>query len=1002
MKGKGYFDFLEDWTLQNKVLFWAIVVLILVLIPWIFYMKYQGLELFFPITPAYSVQNVEQVYTLFDFLGVQIPMTVSNFMLLSYYQAADWVLPVSRLVVGHELLWFSASIIMACITYFKLWPYNVSMLIVTLIMVYLRFDVLQAGSITGVPLIGCIIVSYAVLSFYFFGFAYTRPLWQRVAAFLTLSTIWNLFFELSGGYQNPLAVAALHGLPLGMFMILFFILLNGFDLPATVFRFISASRPKASGAVLRDFSIVMVFYLGNLLLYYFHKAGLVTWDIVYLDPHFVLVVSGLVGLWNWRSRFQRFAWITESSHSLTILYLGLLLGALVGMYQLFTLGSDPLMEVLEDYLAGGLFGMGLAFWMYTLVNFFGLQVQGTLERVMYQPRFMPLIAIPSIGMTVVVILLFYAAKAQVYQTKAGLYNAQGIAWLSEGNRELGEGFINEGLRQAHRNHQGNYLLGVLALKDGKTEEAAMYFRTALQKNPSPQAYLALAQTLGQTAQVAYAVEEFKSFHKQEFSQDERLVITYAQLLEAAGRTDSAIFYNQRAGSQNELAEANALFFAYKKGDVGQVKKLIGEEKYSSSVYRANQIAIKNWLRVPIKEMALLEWQDVDTAMATDRMVLYYNAGIAGALNKDTSLSQTLAKATYTASNEPFRPFLLFARGLMLYEGGNAYQGYRLIGTAEDLKGGAGDPYTLFFGQLLLKDGAALKADEVLKDYSNVLQSESFLLRAMAQVQAGKAQSSSELWRELAASRTDTSLRIANDMLQVASAPIVPMQGQEYSDFFGRAMITTRGEGMNRQFLTAWLEIIKSPSQRMKAAADAVNILRRQGNYDEALALFSEEIKRPSPAFARADLAVAGMRIYASAGLFEELKALINQKEKLGVTQRQLLCFDAMMAKDTTMAKSLWEKATLASPLDSYTLLKAGSFYNTLNNKQKAYDILLAGLDDNVYSIELNEAYIQQCLTMNLDRFAQDALVRLKEISPVRYTQFVTQMGENLPSYLLPS
>ncbi len=82
------------------------------------------------------------------------------------------------------------------------------------------------------------------------------------------------------------------------------------------------------------------------------------------------------------------------------------------------------------------------------------------------------------------------------------------------------------------------------------------------------------------------------------------------------------------------------------------------------------------------------------------------------------------------------------------------------------------------------------------------------------------------------------------------------------------------------------------------------------------------------------------------------------------------------------ADSLYNSLGYRDPFFEPAVLEAVNYFN--NNKgddQTAYDLLLNAANINVYSIEIQKAYILQCLRIGMNQYADEAMNSLKLFTP---------------------
>jgi cellulose synthase operon protein C len=688
------FSFLRDYTPANRRLFYVLgVVAALLLIPYV-WAQYFAPSYVYPIAPYYQVNPVTFVAETFDYLGFQIPIVLDSYMLTGSYHASDIHIPIGLVLALSAVIWLGMAAILSSITYFKLWPYNVCMLVFTSLLFIARLDAVGFKFLSGIPATVLIISTYALLSYFFFALYNRAPYWVRFLSFSALTLVWVLLVAFVSESPTPFLTISAYQLALGLGALVVFVLINGFDLPALFYFFLTDNRGASPRRATIEFTLAMALYLGNILLIYLHNSGQIDWNIIYLNPHYILIVSAALGLWNWRRRFERFTWVTESTHSLTFLFAGLLLSGMATAIYMLATANDPLREALEDLLALGYFSTGLSFFFYVLINFIDMPDTQSLHINLYRPRFMPLLTVPVASAAIVFVFVQSAGRVPLYQCYAGYYNNIGDSYYVAGDDVLAKSFYEEGLGYFYRNNRSNFGVGAIEVKREHWDEAAASFSQGSDKNPSEATFLALAyahtRSRNQIAGI-YALDEAR---KQGFG-TAQVLVSQQYLYGLTPFTDSLkrIEASIQAQYPNDpLFQLNRLQAAMNRQDVAAVQQAIASADTSKDAVKASIIAFQNLIG-QASTYAPPTTIPADTALETDRLLLYYNLALNASLRGDTSISIRLTKLSLSNGNSRHLPFLNLANGYNLYRGGNAFAGLRLIGGVEDQVGGAGSPYT---------------------------------------------------------------------------------------------------------------------------------------------------------------------------------------------------------------------------------------------------------------------------------------------------------------------
>lgn len=454
-----------------------------------------------------------------------------------------------------------------------------------LLIVSLNLDAL-AGR-TDRLLSGVLVALYGGLAFFFNAFRTTTSLPVRFGAFTGLTAalvglgVWK--FPETGLHVATHAQPAALVLAIGLIFLVSMEIINGFLYVAT----------RAGGTRgLLHVVVLSAIYLVNLLLVYLHNVRTIHWNLLYLSPFLLLVVS--VGLGVWGVRRQVEAWLDYESAG-GLLYAGLSVAALTTTGYAFATANDPLTEVLEDAVVYTHLIMGALYVLYVVVNF-GQVLNRGLDawKVVYKPIHWPLGIYRGAALLGMAVLLAANNYFPVYQAVAGYYNGLGDLERAREDFRSAEAYYQTARQFEFQNHKTNYALASLALVQGDANAAGRYFKEALRKNPSDYAYAGLARMQAQEGLFFDALFTLREGF-QKFPQSGVLAHDLAYQFGKTGDPDSTIFYYEKAaklGPRPDLAESNRLAFWLKHRAVNGDSLLNTAQPTEYVGGRANRSALK--------------------------------------------------------------------------------------------------------------------------------------------------------------------------------------------------------------------------------------------------------------------------------------------------------------------------------------------------------------------------------------------------------------------------
>ena len=441
---------------------------------------------------------------------------------------------------------------------------------------------------------------FAGLAFYFNTFASQLSFLKRLIVFLVLTIAIGILIAFSAKIQQPVLAIASYGLLSAIILTAIFILFISHEILAGLVWVVSNSGVKNRNH-LPQFLIISSIYLLNVLLIYLEKAQYIDWNILSINPIVLYLISLILGVWGFRDYCEQanfFNFRTIGSW----LFLGMAIISTATIGYAYATANDPLTEAIEDFISYAHLAIGLAFFLYILVNFVQpLQKGLEVHKIIYKPKFFELMLFRMAAVILVFVLISSKSYFNYYQTKAGYYNAIGDFYTAETDTQAAETFYKEALHFDIRNHKSNYALASLAIEANNKENTGVFLKNALEKNPSPFAYVGLSKVLQEKDMFFDALFVMREGVGR-FPKNQQLLTNLAFLYEKTKVIDSTLHYLTLAKANCtdcDLAESNLLayYLKYSSSNLEDLKKLTF--KYEKTDYislRANRAAIDKQLK----------------------------------------------------------------------------------------------------------------------------------------------------------------------------------------------------------------------------------------------------------------------------------------------------------------------------------------------------------------------------------------------------------------------
>ncbi|MCE6990732.1 hypothetical protein [Dyadobacter sp. CY323] len=488
------------------------------------------------------------------------------------------------------------SLILAALTTMPRFWYLAGMIIFIL---FLGFSRLESLGVLGESRLLFIltVILYGGVSYYFHAFRQDFGISARIISFLGISTLIALIVFISTTSSHPALNAAVYSFPLWLVITVLFLLVSSTEIMAGLVWLSTSGSVNKGKSGLVNFLVISVLYLLVLVLIFLRNTKQIDWNVTLISPIILALISAILGLWGFRRRADSTGGLIPFRSTGFWLYLGMFLIAVAFSALMAGTANDPVLETLEDVVVQGQLAMSVLFLFYVLINFYPLfQQRLAVYKVLYKPLRFGLTQTRLFGVAAVFVLFSTQKLLPVNQAIAGYFNGLGDLHATLQQFTLAEQYYKLALQQEFQNHKSNYALASLALKQGDQNAGAYYFRQALLKNPSPQAYAGLSGILTQENLFFDAVYSLKE-GIQKFPKSGELLNNLGMLYAKTNVADSAYYYVDKSKSYSqrpEIPATNLLAILAKSTDSQLLDSLSqGSEKQDYNSWQANWLAVKN-------------------------------------------------------------------------------------------------------------------------------------------------------------------------------------------------------------------------------------------------------------------------------------------------------------------------------------------------------------------------------------------------------------------------
>lgn len=491
--------------------------------------------------------------------------------------------------------------------------------------VLITFHLENIFNITNQVAFLVVFACFAGLAFYFNTFVPQVSFFKRLLFFFVLTIIAIVLVAVYTKIQQPAVAIASYSLLSAIILTALFIIFISHEILAGLVWVVSNSGVKNRNH-LPQFLIISSIYLLNILLIYLEKSQFINWNILSISPIAIYLVSLALGIWGFRDYCEQASFVNFRTIG-SWLYLGLAVISTTTLAYGYSTANDSLIEAFEDFISYSHLAVGLAFFLFVLLNYIQpLQKGLAIHKIIYKPKFLELLLFRLAAIILVFVLFSIRNYNNYFQTKAGYYNAIGDFYTAETDFQVAETFYKEALHFDIRNHKSNYALASLAMNDNDKENTGVFLKNALVKNPSPFAYIGLSKVLQEKDMFFEALFTIRE-GVNKFPQNQQLLTNLAFLFEKTKVIDSTRHYLTLAKTnctQCDLAESNLLAYHLKYGssNLEDLKKLtFKNEKTTYVSLRANRAALDKQLKRQASTYIELA---KDSALNVSQFALLYN------------------------------------------------------------------------------------------------------------------------------------------------------------------------------------------------------------------------------------------------------------------------------------------------------------------------------------------------------------------------------------------
>lgn len=988
--------FWNDWHKTYKFIYQVLLSLFFIAIIFALSCQIWGNDWILSWEVVRTYQPLEAPIAVIESVFSAIAVPVEHYIVTETFMGSDMHIYPGIYVMLSIFSFLFLSILISVITILPRFWYFFGMTLVAFALVTLRLEQLILFNQENTALFLAMLV-YFSLSYYFHAIKTHVPLYKRILFFLLASLLLIFLFAFFSRVNIPLAYIGSYGILFPLILTFLFIFIISHDILSGFLYIITNGNTAHSNNSLFHFITISGIYLGWVFLTYLHNTHSIDWDLIYLDAPILLTISAIVGIWGFRNRSESVLSFLSFAPAGAFLYLAL------GIISFFTIGSAfllaniPLLEVIEDAVIFSHFGVGLLFFVYIIGNFAPILAKNlNVFKVQYKPKNLPYFTASIGGIVLAGVLVAKSQLLPYFQGFAGYNNSLGDLYLIDNQQFVSEQYYKLAKSYDYRNQKSNYALATMARQAGDDALALKYFDDALLKMPLEYAYVNISNIYDNKGHFFDALFTLKQ-GLEKFPKSAKIKNNLGVLFSKTAVVDSAIFYLEQTHADKQAkqsAEVNLLYLlAYHRlsTDFDSLQQNLSQLSYLP--LKNNTLVNLNIKHLPVNGLALDKTTKTYETVNAEDFTFWYEYGLNQSFNSEAELNAVLKTLVDDSINIQFQSELTFSLAVYQYyhnQVGNAF--FTLNNLIINSTSRIGYYYYIL-GTWALEQGATRLASTYFeKAYQAGYEKATFPL-AMSLTSIGNYMQAIPYWTAVK-NRGSVEQQKTTALVQEFQEKNLNEKDNHASDSLTYLAINLAYQS-DIPVLLNFAALLSDGVLQCKAWLTIIDKALKSSHLEGIKALFEMLEKRVLDGNQLDELAKLKLRYWLQTDQKtkiadwlkdDQLVRALSQTPELLYAQ----AYDAYIIGNLEEAQKYYAELGYLNPFFEEGIIAAAAFFqNEVKEERKAYDFLLEALKVNPYSTSLQEAYILQCLNMQLTSYAEKGLITLKEMaSPKDYEDFL--------------
>jgi len=869
-------------------------------------------------------------------------------------------------------------------TFLNNWLYYVGSFVVLAAFVYQQPNILFYNQWFSKYTLIAPILLLGGSSYYFFAFASKASFLARFAiiSFVAFCYFSGLMFF--SGQQLTVLYLTNYGSIAFIVIAIAFIFLISFEIVYLFLSLITNSKGAGRKSGTMQFVAVYVLYTANLLLQYLKNRGVIHFDLMFISPFILLLVSTVVGIWGFKERSEMFK-ITLPFYPIgALVYLAWATLSAATIAYCFYSGNDPLIEVFEDTVLFTHIGFGFGFFVYVAWNYSEwINTEVQVNKMIYTYRWVSFLTVYATGLLIVISLFFNSNMFIYKQLLAGYYNYLGDVYYTTNELQLAERYYKDAESWEFQNHKTNFTLATIYQRQNRLKDALKYYRNANLKQPSTYAYANLAVMRYLNGNEVEAVLDLRDgLH--DFPNSGALKINLGLVYERLHFPDSAFHYfasvgNNTVFSNYALSNQKALLAKYAIANKEKSQQLAFSE--SSNQLNINVLAYALVSNSPLGNLSLADFSK-DSLLDEQRFALVNNYMLKTKSDvKDSNAIGLLKKMIASDSNAFFKTDLLYLKAIADNYRNQPFEAAKAVDLLQLSHESNAGRYLNTLGLWALEQTNGKFAAKIFQLASEKGYVSAKVNKAIALAEAKDFKQMLNTL-ETVNQRSDTNtFELVSKLVSIAKPLIInnlllSNDDTKASFLYYKCHTLSPSQNINLFFS------IKDVSLRLKAGLAIFDWYLSEKNIALAAEILGELTK---DTYSQSQLSTLNLRLLHYLVWKKDMEGLKRAVNTHKLADRDLIYvpyFEAVVAEqkgDNAQAQKKYAIAVRNCAFNQTIVLMASNYFSKAGNHTIAFNMLLDGVAMNPFSAKLWKAYCLESVAFGIPSFGISGLESLKPL-----------------------